>query len=348
MIKAAVVGASGYAGGELLRLLLFHPEVEVTQITSETYDGQFAHFVHPNLRGHTNLKFRRLAMLEPCDLLFLALPHSTAWARIDEFAGMAERIVDLSGDFRLRNPADYDRWYEHRHPHPEWLDRFVYGLPELHREEMAGAKYVSGVGCNATVTNLALWPLYKRGLVREAVVEVKVGSSEGGNKSNPGSHHPERDGVVRTYSPYGHRHIAEMIQELKLDPADPKFHFTVTSVGIVRGALATCHCLLTDEGKQLEERDIWKMYRADYGKEPFVRLVRARRGIHRYPEAKLLSGSNYCDVGFVGDQDGGRAIIIAAIDNLMKGAAGSAVQSMNVMYGWEETLGLEFPGLHPI
>ncbi|MBN1877611.1 MAG: N-acetyl-gamma-glutamyl-phosphate reductase [Anaerolineae bacterium] len=348
MIKAAIVGASGYAGGELLRLLTFHPNVAVTQITSETYTGEFAHFVHPNLRGHTQLKFTSLRDLEACDLLFLALPHSTAWDRIEQFAELAERIVDLSGDFRLRNPADYVQWYEHKHPHPEWLARFIYGLPELHRAEMASAKYISGVGCNATVTNLALWPLYKRGLVRETVVEVKVGSSEGGNKASPGSHHPERAGVVRTYSPYGHRHIAEMIQELSLDPESPRFHFSVTSVDIVRGALATCHCLLTDEAKSLAERDLWKLYRQDYGNEPFVRLVRGNRGLHRYPEPKLLSGSNYCDIGFVLDQAGGRVLVIAAIDNLMKGAAGSAVQSMNVMYGWPETLGLEFPGLHPI
>lgn len=344
MIRASIVGASGYAGGELLRLLLFHPEVEVAQITSETYAGQFAYFVHPNLRGCTRLQFSALSELEPCDLLFLALPHSVAWNQIDKFAGMAERIVDLSGDFRLRNPADYERWYDHAHPHPEWLDRFIYGLPELHREEMAGAKYVSGVGCNATVTNLALWPLYQRGLVRETVVEVKVGSSEGGHHGNPGSHHPERANVVRTYSPFGHRHIAEMIQELKMDPADPHFHFTVTSVGIVRGALATCHCLLKEP---IEERDAWRFYRDDYGDEPFVRLVRSRRGIHRYPEPKLLSGANFCDVGFVADPEGNRLVVIAAIDNLMKGAAGSAVQSMNVMYGWDEALGLEFPGLHP-
>ncbi|MGC9522106.1 MAG: N-acetyl-gamma-glutamyl-phosphate reductase [Anaerolineae bacterium] len=345
MIEAAIVGASGYAGGELLRLLTFHPEVEVTQITSETYAGQFAYFVHPNLRGHTMLQFKPLSELEPCDLLFLALPHGMAWEQIDAYAGMAERIIDLSGDFRLRNPADYDRWYEHPHPHPEWLDRFVYGLPELHRAEMAEAKYVSGVGCNATVTILALWPLYKRGLVRETVVEVKVGSSEGGHHPNPGSHHPERSNVVRTYSPFGHRHIAEMIQELELDPVKPGLHFTVTSVGLVRGALATCHCLLKEP---VEERDAWGMFRDDYRDEPFVRLVRSRRGIHRYPEPKLLSGSNYCDVGFVADPEGGRLIVVAAIDNLMKGAAGSAVQSMNVMYGWDERLGLEFPGLHPI
>jgi N-acetyl-gamma-glutamyl-phosphate/LysW-gamma-L-alpha-aminoadipyl-6-phosphate reductase len=345
MIHAAIVGASGYAGGELLRLLLSHPQLEVIQITSETYAGQYAHFVHPNLRGHTDLRFSRLADLAPCDLLFLALPHGHAMERIEEFAALAERIVDLSADFRLRNPADYVRWYEHEHPHPDWLARFVYGLPELHREALAGARYASGVGCNASVTLLALWPLYRRGLVREAVVEVKVGSAEGGNKPSPASHHPERAGVVRSYMPTGHRHQAELIQELGLDRERPSLYFSITSVGIVRGALATCHCLLHED---LDELEAWKLYREDYGAEPFVRLVRARRGIYRYPEPKILAGANYCDVGFVADARQQRLVVIAAIDNLMKGAAGSAVQTMNVMYGFPETMGLEFPGLHPI
>lgn len=345
MIRVAIVGASGYAGGEALRLLLGHPEVEVAQITSETYAGQYAHFVHPNLRGRTDLRFVRPSELEPCDVLFLAMPHGAAMKRIGEFASMAERIVDLSADFRLRNPADYVKWYEHPHPAPEWLEKFVYGLPELHREELRGARYASGVGCNASVTTLALWPLYKRGVVRETIVEVKVGSSEGGNKESPASHHPERAGVVRTYMPAGHRHIAEIIQELHLDPEQPGLHFSITSVGTVRGATATCHCLLKDD---LDEKTAWQFYREDYGAEPFVRLVRAKRGVYRYPEAKILSGSNYCDIGFEADPHARRLIVIAAIDNLMKGAAGSAVQCMNLMCGFPETMGLEFAGLHPI
>jgi N-acetyl-gamma-glutamyl-phosphate/LysW-gamma-L-alpha-aminoadipyl-6-phosphate reductase len=345
MIKAGIVGASGYAGGELLRLLLGHPEIEVAQITSETYAGQFAHFVHPNLRGYTKLKFRRMADVEPCDLLFLGLPHGHVMKRIEELARMAERVVDLSADFRLKASNDYEKWYDHAHPHPDWLNKFVYGLPELHREEIKKARYVSGVGCNASVTILGLWPLHRRGLVRETVVEVKAGSSEGGNKASAHSHHPERSGVVRTYMPKGHRHIAEIIQELALDPQEPKLHFSVTSVGTVRGATATCHCLLKED---LDEKTAWKFYREDYGDEPFVRLVRSKRGVFRYPEAKLLTGSNHCDIGFEADSENKRLVVISAIDNLMKGAAGSAVQSMNVMYGWPETLGLEFPGLHPI
>jgi N-acetyl-gamma-glutamyl-phosphate/LysW-gamma-L-alpha-aminoadipyl-6-phosphate reductase len=345
MINAAIVGGSGYAGGELLRLLLAHPQVKVTQITSETYAGQYAHFVHPNLRGHTRLRFCRLADVAPCDLLFLALPHGHAMDRIEELASLAERVVDLSADFRLRNPEDYPRWYGREHPAPDWLARFVYGVPELYRTELVNAHYASGTGCNAIVTLLALWPLYRRGLVRESVVEVKVGSSEGGNKPNPASHHPERAGVVRTYMPTGHRHLAELIQELCLNPNHPGLHYSITSVGIVRGALATCHCLLH---KDLDERDVWEFYREDYKDEPFVRLVRAKRGIHRYPEPKILTASNYCDIGFATDKDQQRLVVIAAIDNLMKGAAGNAVQTMNVMVGLPETLGLEFPGLHPV
>lgn len=332
-------------GGELLRLLLAHPEIEVSQITSESYAGEYAFFTHPNLRGRTTLRFARLVDLEPCDLLFLALPHSRVMDRIEYFAGLAERIVDLSADFRLRNAEDYPIWYGRSHPAPNWLARFVYGLPELHRDELAGARYATGTGCNAAVTALPLAPLYSRGIVRETVVEVKVGSSEGGNKATPASHHPERAGVVRSYAPTGHRHMAELVQELRLDPQQPRLHFSVTSVGIVRGALATCHCLLHE---QLSERDIWKIYREDYNKEPFIRIVKSGRGLHRYPEPKTLSGSNYCDIGFELDERQRRLVVISAIDNLMKGAAGNSVQTMNVMYGWPESTGLEFPGLHPI
>jgi len=367
MIQATIVGASGYAGGELLRLLLDHPEVEVKQITSESYAGQYAYFLHPNLRGRTNLRFVRLEEVEPCDLLFLALPHCQAMYHIEEFASLAERIVDLSADFRLKDPAAYVEWYGVEHPAPEWLAHFVYGLPELHREELRGARYVSGVGCNAACVILALWPLYRQGLVRETVVEVKVGSSEGGSKPTPASHHPERSNVVRSYAPTRHRHLAELIQELDFGeianarrtttqvigypkpPASvrekPRIHLSVTSVGMVRGALATCHCFPKEN---LDEKEIWRIYREAYEDEPFVRLVKAKRGIYRCPEPKILSGSNYCDIGFELDKEGDRLVAIAALDNLMKGAAGSAIQAMNIMYGFPETMGLEFPGLHPI
>ena len=211
-LTASIVGASGYTGGELLRLLLQHPHIRVQQVTSERLDGQFVHFTHPNLRGRTTLKFSAAASLAPCDLLFLGLPHGSAMERIDTFAALAPRIVDLSADFRLREASAYDRWYGHPHARPEWLHRFVYGLPELHRDSLSTATHVSGVGCNATATTLAIWPLAKAQLIdvtRGVICEVKVGSSEGGAASSDSTHHPERAGVMRSFAPTGHRHTGD-------------------------------------------------------------------------------------------------------------------------------------------
>jgi N-acetyl-gamma-glutamyl-phosphate/LysW-gamma-L-alpha-aminoadipyl-6-phosphate reductase len=353
LVTASIVGASGYTGGELLRLLLWHPRVEVRQVTSERLDGQFVHFTHPNLRsssasGRAPLKFTSSASLEPCDLLFLCLPHGGAMDRIDQLATLAPRVVDLSADFRLRVAAGYDRWYGKPHANPAWLARFVYGLPELHRAEIAVATHVSGVGCNATATTLAIWPLAKAGLIDQArgvICEVKVGSSEGGAAASESTHHPERAGVMRSFAPTGHRHTAEVLQALTLAGVATEVHLSATAVDNVRGVLATAHVFVR-EG--VAERDLWKAYRDAYGTEPFVRIVKERTGLYRYPEPKILSGSNYADVGFELDQSTRRVVALCAIDNLMKGAAGTAVQCANLMHGWDETLGLEFPGLHPV
>jgi N-acetyl-gamma-glutamyl-phosphate/LysW-gamma-L-alpha-aminoadipyl-6-phosphate reductase len=346
-VSAAVVGGSGYTGGELLRLLLGHPHVNVQHVTSERLDGQFVHFTHPNLRRRTGLKFIRAAELERVDLLFLCLPHGSAMSRIEHFATIADRVIDLSADFRLRRPDDYTRWYGKPHDTPAWLDRFVYGLPELHRQEIAGAKYVSGVGCNAAATTLAVWPLVRADIIdgaRGVICEVKVGSSEGGAVSSDASHHPERSGVMRSFAPTGHRHTAEVLQALRLANCDADVHLSATAVDNVRGVLATAHSFVRPG---IAERELWKAFRDAYSSEPFVRLVKERAGLYRYPEPKILSGSNYADVGFELDPQTGRVVTMCAIDNLMKGAAGTAVQCLNVMMGWEETLGLEFSGLHP-
>ena len=345
-ITASIAGGSGYAGGELLRLLLFHPFVDIKQVTSETFAGKPISRIHPNLRETTPLKFSRLSELEECDVLFLSLPHGKAMKDIEKYKTLASKIIDLSGDFRLKNPEDYDKWYNITHPAPQLLKEFVYGIPELHREEMKNANFVSSAGCNATVTILALYPLFKNGLVEpeNTVVEVKVGSSEGGHKASDASHHPERSGCVRSYKPTGHRHIAEMLQELNLGEKI-QIHFSATAIDIVRGALATCHLFLKEN---LAEKDVWKLYRGAYGNEPFIRIVKEREGNYRYPEPKLLTGTNYCDIGFEIDKHSKRLVVISAIDNLMKGAAGQAVQAFNLMFGFEEITGLEFPGLHPI
>lgn len=345
-IKVSIVGASGYTGGELLRLLLFHPFVEVKQVTSESNTGKFVHKIHPNLRKVTSLKFNSINELEECDLLFLCLPHNSSQNKIDTFKKIAPRIIDLSADFRLKDSAEYEKWYGHKHARPDLLNEFVYGIPELHREEMKKSNFISSAGCNATASILGLYPLFKNGLVEEdrTVIEVKVGSSEGGNKVNEGSHHPERSGVVRSYMPTQHRHTAEILQELSFGKKI-QVHFSATAIDIVRGLLATCHVFLKED---LTEKDIWKIYREAYGNEPFIRIVKESEGIYRYPEPKLLIGTNYCDIGFKKDEFSNRLVVISAIDNLMKGAAGQAVQAFNIMFGFDEKTGLEFPGLHPI
>ncbi len=342
-IQVSIVGASGYVGGELLRLLLWHPAATLAQATSGRNAGRYLHQVHPNLRGRGQLQFVHPDKLEPCDLLFLALPHGEAARSIERYAGLADRIIDCSADFRLRDPAAYARWYGEAHPAPEWLERFVYGLPELSREALRSARYASGVGCNATATNLALLPLVQAGLVdvtKPIIVEVKVGSSEGGATGTESSHHPERAGAVRSFAPVGHRHSAEVVQATGLG----NVHLSITSVELVRGALATAHVFAY---RPVAEKELWKAYRAFAQERPCVRIVKERQGIYRFPEPKLLAGSNFADVGFALDEATGRIVSICAIDNLMKGAAGSAVQCMNLMCGLDETLGLEFPGLHP-
>ena len=343
-LTVSIVGGSGYVGGELLRLLLFHPNISLKQITSASQTGKFVHNAHPNLRSVTDLQFSHPDTLESCDLLFLAQPHGYAAKHIEQFAGLAERIIDTSADFRLADPAAYAQWYGEPHPAPEWLGKFVYGLPERYRAELVGARYASGVGCNATVTNLALGPLAQAGLLAggQVVADIKVGSSEGGARPNDGSHHPERSGSVRSFKPTGHRHQAEVRQA---QGDDFELYMSITSIELIRGAVVTAHCLLTEK---LSDKELWKIYRSAYKTEPFIRLVKQKTGIFRYPDPKLLAGSNFCDVGFEVEEESNRVVLIAAIDNLMKGAAGSAVQSMNVMLGWEETTGLGFPGLHPV
>ncbi len=344
MIRAAIIGGSGYTGGELLRLLLAHPQVEVTQVSSRSHLGEYLYQVHPNLRKQTGLKFIDPDQVEAADVLFLALPHGQAQQKIEAYAQLAPYLIDLSADFRLHSPEAYQQWYGQTHAATGWLERFVYGLPELHRAQISKAHYVSGVGCNATASNLALLPLVQADLIdpqAAVIIEIKVGSSEGGAQGNPGTHHPERSGIIRTFSSFGHRHTAEVIQELGL----ANVSLTMTSVDLVRGALATAHVRLKPGVKT---KDLWKAYRTAAAENPFLRVVKEQRGIYRVPEPKILAGSNYADLGFELDESSRHVIAICAIDNLMKGASGSAVQCMNLMLGFEETTGLEFMGLHPI
>lgn len=342
-VRVSVVGASGYTGGEVLRLLLGHPDVQIHQVTSESNAGSYVYAVHPNLRKLTQMQFVSATALASCDVLFMALPHGEAHKRIEHYSKLANVIIDLSADFRLRDLVTYERYYGEPHGAPQWVDKFVYGLPEVSRDVLKGATYASGVGCNATASILALLPLVKAGLIdssRPVFVDLKVGSSEGGATASASSHHPERSGAVRTFAATGHRHEAEVAQALGID----NVYLSITSVEMIRGVMATAQ-VFTQPG--LEEKALWKAYRSVYGSEPFVRIVHEKSGIHRHPEPKWLAGTNYCDVGWESQPETGRIVALAALDNLGKGAAGSAVQCMNLMVGLDEMAGLGFPGLHP-
>jgi len=338
---ASVVGGTGFTGGELLRLLAGHPEFEVVQATSRSKENKTVGHAHPNLRD-LDLRFSSPEDLESVDALFAATPHGVSMEQIDEFRDAAETVVDLSADFRLDTEDQYDEWYD-GHTRPELLEESVYALPELTRDELPGADLIASGGCNATATILGLKPLVEDGILtgdEQIVVDVKVGSSEGGAGGGEASSHPERSGVVRPYAPTGHRHEAEIEQFLGLDVS-----FTVHAVDMIRGASATCHVF---PGEPVSKGDLWGAYRGEYGEEPFVELVAGGGGVYRYPEPKAVAGTNRAEVGFELDPGNRRLVVFSAIDNMMKGSAGQAVHAANVALGIEETAGLEFGGLHPV
>jgi len=352
-VTAAVLGASGYTGGELLRLLLQHPNVEVVGATSAQFAGEYVHKAHPNLRGRSLLKFVGRNELPKADVVFTCVPHGAAMGMVPQLLQKGSKVVDLSADFRLRDAATYKQWYGADHAAPHLLQEAAYGLAEFHRDEVRTARLVSGVGCTATAVNLALYPLAKAGLLGNGAVvaDVKIGSSASGIEASVASNHAERSRAIRLYAPTTHRHVAEVQQEMGRAGAKPRIHFSGHAVELVRGVLATCHALLP-EGTSVSEKDLWKAYRACYGNEPFVRMVKERSGIHRAPDPKLVAGSNYADVGFdledANNGQGTRVVATCAIDNLVKGAAGSAVQCMNLQFGLDETLGLTQMPLHPV
>ena len=338
---ASVVGGSGFTGGELLRLLAGHPEFEVGQATSRSKENKTVGHSHPNLRS-MDLRFSSPAELESVDVLFAATPHGVSMERIDDFRDAAGTVVDLSADFRLDSEAGYEEWYD-GHARPELLEGAVYALPELTREELPGADLIASGGCNATATILGLLPLFEADVLsgdEQVVVDVKVGSSEGGAGGGDASSHPERSGVVRPYAPTGHRHEAEIQQFLGIDVS-----FTVHAVDMIRGASATCHVF--PDGP-VSKGDLWGAYRGSYEDEPFVELVAGGGGVYRYPEPKAVAGTNRAEVGFELDPGNERLVVFSAIDNMMRGSAGQAVHAANVALGIEETAGLEFRGLHPV
>ena len=350
MVKVGVIGASGYTGGELLRLLLMHPEVEIVKVTSREYAGEYVFRVHPNLRGITTMKFDRPnleELISNCELVFTATPHGVSSKLIPRLLEAGLKVIDLSADFRLKNPEDYPQWYGWSHPRPDLLSEAVYGVPELHREEIRKARLVACPGCMAVAGILALAPPVKAGVIdlERIILDVKMGSSGAGAKPTRSTHHAERYGVIRPYKPAGHRHIAEVEQELSaIAGGRVRVAMSAHAVNIVRGILATAHTFLT---RKVTTAELWKIYREFYSGEPFVRIVKDRKGVCQLPDPKAVLGSNYCDVGFELDERAQRLVALSAVDNLVKGAAGIAVQNMNIMFGFKEELGINIPALYP-
>jgi len=349
VVKVAIVGGSGYTGGELLRILAVHPRAEVSVVTSREYAGKPVYYAHPHLRGlyRASLKFKKLDKADEivdvvgdADVVFLALPHKVSLHYVPKALEAGYKVIDLSADYRLKRLEDYKKWYGYEHPYPDLLEKAVYGLPELYGDKIKGASLVANPGCNATSSILATVPPAASGIIdlEHIVVDVKVGSSEAGAKPYRGGHHPEREGTARPYDAEGHRHVAELEQALRdFAGKDVKVGFTPHAVSMIRGSLASAYSWLV---KDVEALDVQRAYARYYAGKKFVRIVRGPP--MPYPDVKNVYGSNYAEVGFALDKRVGRLAMFAAIDNLMKGAAGTAVQNMNLMLGFEEDEGLRY------
>jgi N-acetyl-gamma-glutamyl-phosphate/LysW-gamma-L-alpha-aminoadipyl-6-phosphate reductase len=345
MLKAAVWGASGMAGGEVLRILAGHPDIELAVAVSRGKATQPVWTVHPHLRAdfpEAVFVTPEEALATSVDVAFLALPHKASWDTIKKYREKGVKVADLSADVRLKDRSAYMEWYGQEHPAPELMDEAVYGLPELHRDELRGASLSSGVGCNAACAILGLAPLAKAGLLADIRMELRVGSTEAGASPSQGGHHPYRDRTLRVYEPFRHRHMAEVLQECGLAASDVTM--TMTAAPIVRGVQMLAQVKLT---RKVKEPELWKAYRAVMKDQPFWSLSPARPMHLRLPDPRLVMGSNRALVGFSLHEDGLRLLVVSAIDNLMKGAAGTAVQCANLMLGLDETAGLTMKPVYP-
>jgi len=348
-VKAAIIGGTGYGGAELLRRLLFHPHVDVKRVTAADNIGRQVGEVHLNLAGLTELRFEQMPPADAVagmDVAFLAMPHRTTARVVAEILPSGVRIVDLSGDFRLRDPARYAAYYGEEHPFPELLreGRFAYGLPELNRAQIAGARYVASPGCFATAIALGLLPLARSNNLRGPIQTVAAtGSSGSGANPGPGTHHPLRASNLRTYKPLEHQHTPEIVQTLEAAGAQQlSLEFVPVSAPLPRGIFATSFAEVPASVSLEQLQRIWKECWAG---ERFVRMASGRQ-----PEVVAVTGSNYVEVGFALGPVSGRTrrvVCFSALDNLVKGGAGQAIQSFNLMMGFDESLTLAEPGLWP-
>jgi [amino group carrier protein]-6-phospho-L-2-aminoadipate/5-phospho-L-glutamate reductase len=345
--RAAVIGGSGYGGVELIRRLLLHPDVALVRVASVDYVGEPLGAAHPSLEGATDLVFEDLpagAAAQGVDVVLLGLPHKISAHKMPEIVAAGPKVVDMSGDFRLKDAAAYERYYGQAHPHPELMKAFVYGLPELNRERLRGARFIASPGCFATTIELGLLPPARAGLLGGVVhVQGITGSSGSGVAPSAGTHHPVRAGNLRTYKPLEHQHVPEIAEALAQAGAkELELRFVPVSAPLTRGIFATSFVELPEAWTEARVR---KLYEDAYAGEPFVRVPRKR-----LPEVAAVSGSNFAEVGVaVGPAVKGwrTAALLSATDNLVKGGAGQAIQNMNLALGLPERASLEDPGPWP-
>src|SRR5262245_27578698 len=341
-VRVGIIGATGYGGGELVRLLSRHPSAEIVALQGRDRDEPID-ASHPHL-GSTGLRIAG-SLPDGLDAVFLGLPHGAAAALVPDLLEKGVAVIDLGPDFRLRDPAGYPRWYRFEHPRPDLLERAVYGLPELHGDDLvalrdADVRIVASPGCYATASILSLAPLARTGLLDDVVIDAKSGVSGAGREAKPEMHFSEVNESVRAYGVDGHRHVAEIEQELgaaagsTLAPVD----FLPHLIPMTRGILAACHVRTT---RPLEQRELDELYHGAYGGEGFIDVVAAP------PATKHVTGSNRFKVFVRADPRTGRVLVLGVLDNLVKGAAGQAIQAFNVVFGLPESSGLEQLPLAP-
>ncbi|MGQ4807349.1 N-acetyl-gamma-glutamyl-phosphate reductase [Candidatus Entotheonellaceae bacterium PAL068K] len=344
-IKASIIGASGYGGAETVRLLTAHPQVDIVHVTAETQQGQAMSDLYPNLRHFVDqamiaVEAERIG--HDSDVTFVSLPSGKAMHLVPALLEQGSKVIDIAADFRLRTPALYPTWYAFTHVAPDYLDQGIYGLPELHREAIKQTRLLANPGCYSVAALLALIPLLRAGQVQTSglIIDAKSGVSGTGRGSGGGFGYAEVNENLRAYSVAGHNHTAEIEQELSAIAGSPvRVVFTPHLVPMTRGILATVYAPLNGA---LSELDALHLYAEAYRDAPFVRVLH-----DALPQTKATLGSNYCDLTVKIDHRTHTAIAIAAIDNLGRGAAGQAIQNMNLMFGLSETTGLHHPGMFP-
>ncbi len=340
-IKIAIFGGSGYGGSELLRILLFHEHAEIVLVTANEHAGKAVGEVHKNLFGLTNLRFEKspedLSELKEIDLAFFALPHGQALSMIPNLPENV-KVIDLSGDFRIDDKDIFKEFYKLEHTADELQKKFVYGLTETNREQIKTANYIANPGCFATATLLALAPLVKSGLLTgKIIVDAKTGSSGSGAKSAANTHHPQRMNSFYAYKPFQHQHVPEIRQHLReVGDFENEFVFMTHSLPVSRGIFSSCYIETTN---LLTNEDLKNLYESFYKNSFFVRIV------ENSPDINWVKTTNFCDIA--ANSNGRQIAVFSAIDNLVKGAAGQAVQNMNLMFGLEETTGLKLIGTNP-